>query len=1145
MTRSGSGPGRWHALVVVAVTAATVIAGSHVVVATGGGFPADVNRGTVDRVDPGDGIPESAASVSRTDSEDIGDATGGTTEPVDPANASEVGEGSRATSNATTNGRDTGVVWRGFRHAWSYNHRFNRFGSWVDMGVCEGDLCRYEVGHAGASGSGEDRAAVRDAYTELSASDVGFHAGTVNFSLEGHEKRPNGSGRIIRNRTVELDVGGTVPDAEEYAVVLNGFDAMRASGESSKLIDFDLSVDQPTRDGETVRFTVRTEVLLDCDSFECKGAKFPEIDIGGKVVQQVDYDMEVQYLLVGGPSAAFAATEGSSVRNSYAWGSCYHNTVENPLTAKEEDDDWAGNTFPGNHMNCERSEEYELDYRNHTQSTTIGGASGEYSTGVVGITSLSVELEHEAHFTQYDTVVGGRYAANGAYSMHALPFFKEWSSRPGQYPDARFSYGFKGGGRVGVTPLLLEFRNACKRSYVNAGGIHWEGDGADPTGPNATVTESYRFAYGSQWNGASDRGSACDATVERPDVSTEPRQDPAFWVPADTGSLWDEFETVREDPTKLSGTPSDRYYSGEQRNPPTDAADVWNITIDRIVDDDDDGLTPEVEIEVQADLRYTDPEGEGDFGDPFVVVEFRNASGSWVEHIDFEGLRQNRTFRVGPRYDDYGPPSGTFTHVRVTVYELDGDGGRGERLDRGVRAFPRPLRFERVSEDRAVEVDIESTPSNATVFYDGRPIGTTPVRGELPAGPQGSQHRLEFRKEGYKTDDLTVVLEEGGSNYWTAELEERENRAPTARFEVANPPVERGEVVTFDASASADPEGNISYVNWWMGDGISWSGTRVNHTYTQTGNVTVRVRVVDDVGNADTVTKTIRVREPRDDGRNGHRPTARVTVTNPPVERGEVATFDASASTDPDSDISHVNWRMGDGIRWSGTRVNHTYTRTGRFTVSATVIDEAGNSDTVNRTVRVREANVPPIASLATSQLPASVGESVRLNASASIDPNGSIQRYSWRVDTGRRARGLTTRFSFARAGVYNVTLVVVDDDGATARKSRSVHVVRPPPTKTPPPPVTATPKPSTGTPVPSVTGTTVAPTSVPGPVTAEPTPVPGVTATGPTPVGTGEASRSPAPPGTGRQTSGSGPGFGAVAALVAFAGLALARRRR
>jgi len=50
------------------------------------------------------------------------------------------------------------VLWQGFHHRWTYNHRLNRHGDWVEHLERDGDRVAARVNHSAASGSGADEA---------------------------------------------------------------------------------------------------------------------------------------------------------------------------------------------------------------------------------------------------------------------------------------------------------------------------------------------------------------------------------------------------------------------------------------------------------------------------------------------------------------------------------------------------------------------------------------------------------------------------------------------------------------------------------------------------------------------------------------------------------------------------------------------------------------------------------------------------------------------------------------------------------------------------------------------------------------------------------------------------------------------------
>jgi len=81
--------------------------------------------------------------------------------------------------------------------------------------------------------------------------------------------------------------------------------------------------------------------------------------------------------------------------------------------------------------------------------------------------------------------------------------------------------------------------------------------------------------------------------------------------------------------------------------------------------------------------------------------------------------------------------------------------------------------------------------------------------------------------------------------------------------------------------------------------------------------------------------------------------------TNPSMASvGTPVLFDAKASHDPDSDQLSYNWTFGDGSSADGPDPTHTYSSTGNFTVTLTVIDSGTNpgplSDTKSLSISIQ-----------------------------------------------------------------------------------------------------------------------------------------------------------------------------------------------
>lgn len=89
-------------------------------------------------------------------------------------------------------------------------------------------------------------------------------------------------------------------------------------------------------------------------------------------------------------------------------------------------------------------------------------------------------------------------------------------------------------------------------------------------------------------------------------------------------------------------------------------------------------------------------------------------------------------------------------------------------------------------------------------------------------------------------------------------------------------------------------------------------------------------------------------------------------VTNPmadagrdqTVKVGETVSFDASGSSDNVGIVSY-EWDFGDGTTGTDITTTHTYTEPGTYTVTLTVKDEAGNTDTDTRIIMVEKVAAP------------------------------------------------------------------------------------------------------------------------------------------------------------------------------------------
>jgi hypothetical protein len=142
--------------------------------------------------------------------------------------------------------------------------------------------------------------------------------------------------------------------------------------------------------------------------------------------------------------------------------------------------------------------------------------------------------------------------------------------------------------------------------------------------------------------------------------------------------------------------------------------------------------------------------------------------------------------------------------------------------------------------------------------------------------------------------------------------------------------------------------------------------------------------------------------------------------------------------------------------------------------VGLRVTDDSGTTGTMTVSVDVTQ---PPLAALVVSPSAVRTGEPVRFDASASVDPDGSIVRYEWDLDGNGSYEADTgvdphATQSYANHGVIPVRVRVTDDDGATGIATATVTVSDPP---APPPPPPPPPSPSSTTSTPTATASAAA----------------------------------------------------------------------
>jgi len=159
--------------------------------------------------------------------------------------------------------------------------------------------------------------------------------------------------------------------------------------------------------------------------------------------------------------------------------------------------------------------------------------------------------------------------------------------------------------------------------------------------------------------------------------------------------------------------------------------------------------------------------------------------------------------------------------------------------------------------------------------------------------------------------------------------------------------------VSFDASASWDPNADSLNYHWNFGDGSVGTGVTASHIYQIMGvfNATL---IVDDGALSDTAQVTINA--------VNLAPVAAFSANPASGPPPLAVNLNASATTDANGDTLSFLWLFGDGNTGNGINVNHTYTSTGTYMATLVVTDIHGGTDTATTSIF---AGINPILTVA------------------------------------------------------------------------------------------------------------------------------------------------------------------------------------
>jgi PKD repeat protein len=238
-----------------------------------------------------------------------------------------------------------------------------------------------------------------------------------------------------------------------------------------------------------------------------------------------------------------------------------------------------------------------------------------------------------------------------------------------------------------------------------------------------------------------------------------------------------------------------------------------------------------------------------------------------------------------------------------------------------------------------------------------------------------------------------------------------ENLKPVVRFRTQvgsqlQPPYG----VDFDASTSADRDGEIDTYTWNFGDGepsVTTRSNTIHHDYKISGTFSVRLKIKDTEGASDSLDQTVTTAN--------EAPVAALSVTPLSGKAPLTIIYSARGSRDRDGSIVAYDITFGDGMNSQADSGSHTYTRDGDYPVRLIVRDNLGATNSLTRSVTVQ---TPPVPVLTVAPDSGAFPLSVQLDATDSQDPQGGQLTYEM-IITGQS--GQTSQVTYRQASVTHV----------------------------------------------------------------------------------------------------------------------------
>ncbi|MGI8581538.1 MAG: PKD domain-containing protein [Chitinophagaceae bacterium] len=222
---------------------------------------------------------------------------------------------------------------------------------------------------------------------------------------------------------------------------------------------------------------------------------------------------------------------------------------------------------------------------------------------------------------------------------------------------------------------------------------------------------------------------------------------------------------------------------------------------------------------------------------------------------------------------------------------------------------------------------------------------------------------------------------------------------------------------------------NISSYYWKFGDGTeAVGGSSVKHVYNKAGKYSVTLVITDISSCKDTLVKDLYIKVSN--------PVALFKSSAPGICLNNTITFNDSSTADG-YPIQKWKWNFGDGIiqTFNAPPFQHTYASPGTYSVTLTVVDSKGCTDSLVQTNALMISK--PVADF-TSADTMSCHSQVISFTNLSKGPN---LIYNWDFGDGTTSAAVNPVHQYVIQGVYTISLNITDEYGCTDKLVKKNYI--------------------------------------------------------------------------------------------------------